>query len=451
MSLFTPFKRFTAGVGTVLLLALVSPLAATPADAVEIQEVTSPGGITAWLVQDKTVPMIAMEFAFQGGSAVDPKDRQGLANFLSTMLDEGAGDLDSQAFQKALETSAVKLSFDADQDNFSGSLKTLAANRDEAFRLLKLALNAPRFDAAPIERMRAQLLVSLQNRAKDPEHIASSNWMKLAFGDHPYANNSDGTIEGITAVQAEDLRSLKDKLFTRAGLKVAVVGDIDAEALGTALDSIFGALPDDTRLPEVAEVKVEQGPTIKVIDYDIPQSVIQFGAQGLKRNDPEFIPTYVMNYILGGGGFGSRLVEEVREKRGLSYSVYSYLWPLKHAGLMVGGAATRNDRAAETVKIIEAEVKRMADQGPTEQELADTKTYLTGSYALRFDSNSKIANELLGIQLENLGIDYINKRNEMVEAVSIEDVREAAKRLLGPGKLLFTLVGKPTNVAGTEG
>lgn len=426
-----------------VLVVLVAP---GTARAIEIQKVESPGGITAWLVEDSTVPIIAMDFAFDGGAAADPDGRQGLANFLSGMLDEGAGDLDSQAFQARLEELAVKLSFSADRDNFTGSLETLARNRDEAFELLSLALTEPRFDSAPMERIRNQILLGLRRAAEDPNQIAGREWMKQALDGHPYARNSEGTEETVEAITADDLRALVGRLMARDALTVAVVGDIDAETLGRLLDETFGDLPAQSEMPEIGAAQIAQDGAVRVIERDIPQSVIQFGQQGLKRLDPDFVPAYVMNFILGGGGFGSRLIEEVRVKRGLSYSVYSYLYPLEHVGFLVGGAATRNDRAGETIEVLRSEIARMAETGPTQEELADAKTYLTGSYPLRFDTNSKIAGQLLSIQLEGLGIDYVDKRNELIQAVTLEEVKNVARSLLQPNKLLFTVVGQPEGV-----
>ena len=450
MKLFRPIKHGLAAVAATVALTLslmAAPLA--PAGAVEIQEVKTPGGLTAWLVEDHTVPLIAMNFAFDGGSAIDPEGKEGLANVLSVMLDEGAGELTSQEFQQALEKSAVKLSFDAERDNFFGSLQTLAENQEEAFRLLKLAINEPRFDEEPLARMKAQLVNNVRSDARDPETIASRAWLKLALGDHPYARDPSGTVEGISAVSAEDLKDLRSKLFRRDGLTIAVVGAIDAETLARRLDDVFGDLEAPVVVPQLPEAQVRKGAALEVVEYDIPQSVIRFGRQGVKTSDPDYIPAFVMNAILGGGGFGSRLVEEVREKRGLTYSVYSYLMPLDKVGLFLGGAATRNDRAAETVKIIRQEIERMAKDGPTPEELADIKTYLTGSYALRFDSNAKIARQLLGLQLDEMGIDYINRRNGIIEALTIDDIKQAAKKVLENGDLLITVVGKPDNLAST--
>ena len=426
--------------------ALTLVAAITPAFAVDIQVVTSPKGVKAWLVEDHTVPLIAMRFAFRGGAALDPADREGLATVLSGTLDEGAGDLDSQTYQRALKKDAVRLSYDAGRDNFYGRFQTLTQNKERAFELLRLSVNEPRFDEEPVERIKAQIIESLKRQENDPETVAIRTWMRIAFKNHPYARNTDGSIEGVGAVTPDDLRGLTERLFSKQNLVIAVVGDIDAATLGTLLDQTFGDLPEKAVSNPLPQAAVTSGPVRTIVDMDIPQSVIQFGHVGIKRNDPDFIPAYVMNHVLGGSGLTSRLMEEVREKRGLSYSVYSYLSPFEQAGLFLGGAATQNERAGEALEIIERELKRMAEEGPTAEELEATKTYLTGSYALRFDTSTKIAGQLLGIQVEDLGIDYIDRRNDLVAAVSQEDVKRVARRLLLPGSLIVTVVGQPKGI-----
>lgn len=419
---------------------------ARTAHAIEIQEISTAAGIKAWLVEDHTIPLVAVRFAFRGGTALDPEDRSGLAAILSGTLDEGAGDLDSQSFQKALKKDAVRMSFDAGRDNFYGRLQTLTENKDAAFELLRLAINEPRFDAEPVNRIKAQIAESLKRQENDPETVAIRTWMRIAFKNHPYARNTDGSPEGIAAISPDDLKALKARLFSKQNLVISVVGDIDAQSLSRLLDKAFAGLPETSDAKVVPRADVTDGPIRTIVEMNIPQSVIQFGHVGIKRNDPDFIPAYVMNHVLGGGGLTSRLTEEVREKRGLSYSVYSYLSPFNQAGLFLGGAATQNERAGEALKIIEAELKRMAEEGPTADELEATKTYLTGSYALRFDTSTKIAGQLLGIQVEGLGMDYIDRRNGLIEAVSQADVKRVAGRLLKPGSLIVTVVGQPEGI-----
>jgi zinc protease len=328
-------------------------------------------------------------------------------------------------------------------------LQTLSKNRAEAFTLLKKVLTAPHFEKEAMERVRQQFLLSAKDDEQDPEKIASRAWMKLAFGDQLYARQSNGTPESIAAITPDDLRAMHKLLFSRKGLKVAVVGDIDAATLATSLDEIFGGLPDTEPPQPVSAVTMAKGPVVKVIDYNIPQSILVFGHEGILRNDPDFIPAFVMNQILGGGGYASRLTTEVREKRGLTYGVGFGLSPMDHVGLYVGSLGTRNEKAGEALAVVKETMKKMADEGPTLAELDDMKTYLTGSYALRFDTNDKIAGQLLGIQQEDLGIDYINKRNGWVEAVTLVQVKAQAKRLVHSERLIVTVVGKPEGLKST--
>ncbi len=435
------FPRAARLLGLVATLTLLGALAAAPANAVEIKQVRSPGGIEAWLVQNNTLPIISMAFAFTGGSAQDPAGKPGVANFVSGMLDEGAGDLDSQAFQSRLDEYSVRMSFDAGTDSFSGRLKTLTENRDEAFRLLGMALTSPHFDADAVERIRSQIASNIRGRENDPESVAGDAWMKAAFPNHPYGNPSDGTSESLAAITVDDLKAFHDNTFARGNLKIGVVGDIDPDSLGRLLDQAFGKLPAEPKLTPVPNVQPVLGAKVD-IDMAIPQTIIRFGGDGLLRNDPDFIPAYVANQILGAGDFSSRLYSEVREKRGLAYSVGTYLAPYDHAGIFVGGTATRADRADESLKLIESEITRFATDGPTEVEVAKAKSYLIGNYPLRFDNSGEIAGQLLAIQLDDLGIDYINKRNDMIRAVTVDDVKRAAARVFGPDRLIVARVGQ---------
>lgn len=436
--------RFPAAAALAAFAAVLWMSAMTADAAVKIQRVVSPGGIEAWLVESRQVPLIAMQYGFTGGAAQDPDGKEGLSYFVSGMLNEGAGDLDATAFQEREEDLAVKMKFDATRDAFTGSFQTLTKNRDEAFELLRLALNEPRFDEDAVGRIGAQIATGLKFDLNDPRKVASREWFRLAFDGHPYSNPLKGDANSVKSITSADLKDYARRVFARDTLKVAVVGDIDAKTLGGVLDRVFGGLPEKSDLRKVAEVKPVEGPVRKVVEMNVPQSVAQFGMLGIKRNDDDFIPSYILNYILGGGGFNSRLMEEVREKRGLAYSVYSYLSPYKHSAVYVGNVATENKSVGQSLEVIKAELKRMAEDGPTGEELDNAKQYLTGSYPLRFDTSSKIASQLLWVQIEDLGIDYFDKRNGLIEAVTLDDVKRVARRLLASGGLIVTIVGKPT-------
>lgn len=407
-----------------------------------IKEVTSPGGITAWLVEEHSVPLVAVRFAFEGGSAQDPDGKEGVAHFLSAMLDEGAGDLDSSTFQERMEDIAMRMSFSQGRDSFYGNFQTLSENLDASAELLTLAITKPRFDDVATERIRKQLIASLAFAAKNPNQVAGKAWSEAAFPGHPYGRPSKGTPESIAAIAPADLHGYRNRVFAKSTLKVAVVGDISEARLGALLDKVFGGLAEKAELTGVPKVKLSAG-TTKVIEMPVPQSVAVFGFEGIARNDPDFVPAYVMNHILGGGGFASNLMEEVREKRGLAYSVYSYLQPYDHAAIFAGSVATKNEKLVESLDVIRAEIKRMMSDGPSQSKLDNAKSYLTGSYALRFDTSSKIASQLLGIQQEDLGLDYVNVRNDLIDAVTLDDIKRVATRLLKPENLIISVVGKP--------
>ncbi|WP_420345326.1 M16 family metallopeptidase [Pelagibius sp.] len=432
------------------LLALATLFAAFQARAVEVQRVVSPGGIEAWLVEDHSNPIIAVELVFRGGASLDPEDKPGLAHMVSGLIDEGAGPLDSQTFQGTLDDLSIGLRFNAGLDNFNGSLTTLTENRERAFELLRLAITAPRFDREPVERIRSQILARLSREAEDPDVIASRTLRQLMFQDHPYARPTRGTEASVRSITTDDLRGFVQDRFARDQLFIGVVGDITTDELEALLDSTFLPLPLSAQPFSVPEADIGNAGDLVVIEKNIPQSVVSLGQGGIKRDDPDYYAAYVVNYILGGGGFASRLVEEVREKRGLAYSVYSYLSPLDHGALVAGGVATQNARVGESLDLIRQEWQRMASEGPTEAELEAAKRFLTGSFPLRFSSSGRIAGMLVGMQLEDLGIDYLDRRNDFIEAVTLEDARRVAKRVYRPDDLTVVVVGAPVGVEATR-
>jgi len=446
MSLTTVLRgALLAAFGAALLV--ISP----PAFAADIQEVRSPGGITAWLVEEHSIPMIAMEVHFSGGASLDPEGREGLANLLSGLLDEGAGDLDSQAFQARLEDLAISLSFNAGRDSFTGSLRTLTENEDEAFRLLRLALTAPRFDAEPVERIRSQVIAGIRAREQNPNRIVGRTLFTTLFPDHPYGRPSRGTPESVAAVTADDLRAFVRERFAKQNLIVGVVGDITPERLALLLDSTFGALPD-TAPAAVAVPDVEPARTggLTVVQRPIPQSVLMWAMPGIRRDDPDYFAAVLMNRVLGGGSFTSRLYEEVREKRGLAYSVYSAIVPYKHAGVVLGGVGTQNSQLKESLDIIRAEIEKVARDGITPEELEAAKTYTTGAFPLTLNTNGRIAAVLVTLQVLDLGIDYLDRRADLVNRVTLEDIKRVAERLLDTEAMTVVVVGNPAGVESTN-
>ncbi len=432
------------------LTVAVMAAALSPAQAVEVQRVVSPGGIEAWLIEDNLAPVISVQIAFEGGGALDPEGMEGLAEMTSGLIDEGAGELDSQAFQGRLEDLSISLSFDAFVDTFRGTMRTLSRNQDEAFRLLGSALAEPRFDEPAVERIRGQIQSILARQKNNPDRIASRAFWKAVFPKHPYGKSRRGTPESVEAITAEAMRGFVGGRFARDNLTIGVAGDITAEVLAPLLDKTFGGLPAQAQAFTIDEGVPAAAGEIIVVEEDTPQSSILFGQPGLKRDDPDYYAAFVLNHLLGGGSFTSRLYEEVREKRGLAYSVGSFLNPMDSAALWMGSVGTANESVGESVATIRAEWERVRDEPIDPQEFADTITNLTGAFPLRLGSTGALARMLVGIQLADLGIDYIDRRNSLIEAVTLADVERVAKEVLAPDALTFVVVGKPEGITATR-
>ena len=428
----------------VLCAALI--LAGLPARAtIAIEEVVSPGGITAWLVEDHSIPFTALEIRFRGGASVEPADKRGVTNLMGALLEEGAGDLDARGFARERDALAASFSYRVSDDAVAVSAQFLTENRDAAVALLRQSLIAPRFDADAIERVRAQVLSGLRSDEKNPRSIASRRFNAQVFGAHPYGSALDGTVEAVAALTRDDLLAAHGASMARDRIHVSAVGDITAPELAALLDALLGDLPaTGAEMPGVAEMGFSGG--VDVVDFPTPQSVVLFGQPGIGQEHPDFFAAFVLDLILGGGGFESRLMTEVREKRGLTYGVYTYLADKDHAKFWGGSVASANDRVAEAVAVIRAEWARLRDEGVTQAELDDAKTYLTGAYPLRFDGNGTIANIIVGMQMTGLPRDYVATRNDKVNAVTLEDANRVARELLDPEALSFVVVGQPVGL-----
>lgn len=426
----------------VLLLAGALPALATG----KIIQVKTDIGVEAWLIEDHANPIISMSFVFRNGAVADPPGKEGLANLTASMLDEGAGPLDSQAFQKELEDKSIGLSMSAGFDTIGGSLKMLTKHRDRAFELLQLALTKPRFDVEPLDRVRTQILVSIAQRARDPNAIAGETWWSEAYPEFPYGKRRRGTPKTLNAITADDMRAFVKDRFGRDNLIIGVVGDIKPAELKTLIERTFGGLPKRAAKVDLSRVEPKLDGKTKVIKRPFPQSRVIFGQPGIQRDDKDWYAAIVMNQILGSGSFTSRLMKEVREKRGLAYSVGASLNPMEYSATMMGSVGTQSSRVAQSIELIRQEWTRMKEKGATQDEVDDAIRYITGSFPLNLDSTSRIAGLLVAIQRHNLGIDYLEKRNSYIEAVTLKDVNRVAKKLLQPEKLTFVVVGQPENL-----
>lgn len=433
-----------------IITALWLGLLAGAAQAeIAIQQITSAGGINAWVVEEPSIPFVALEIRFRGGSALDAPGKRGAVNLMAGLLEEGAGDLDAQAFQTAREALAARFRFSASADMISVSAQFLSENRAQALDLLKSALKQPRFDQSAIDRVRAQVLAGIASDAVDPRSMASAALYAAAFGDHPYGTAQDGTAESVAALGRDDLLAAHRSALVRDRLYVAVVGDIAAADVGPMLDQLLGDLPlADRPLPDDVPFGLAGGVT--VIDFDTPQSVALFGHAGMKRDDPDFFAAFILNHVLGAGGFESRLMTEVREKRGLTYGISSSLVPMFHAEMMLGTVASSNETIAEAIAVTRDEWRRMATEGLSAAELDTAKTYLTGEYPLRFDGNAAIASIMVGMQMIDLPPEYVINRNDYIAAVTLADVNRVAASLLRPDDLHFVVVGRPVELESTN-
>ncbi|MGJ8627030.1 MAG: M16 family metallopeptidase [Sulfitobacter sp.] len=433
----------------IFLALILTVMAALPLRAeVNIQSVTSPGGLTAWLVEEHSIPFTALELQFRGGASLDAPGKRGAINLMTGLLEEGAADMDARAYSRATEALATSFGFDVSSDSLTISARFLTENRDASIALLRAALLEPRFDQEAIERVRGQVLSIIKSDQKDPNDIAGEAFNKAVFGDHPYGSSLNGTLESVAVLSRDDLIAAQGAVLARDRVFIGAVGDITPDELGKLLDDLLGDLPETgAPMPPRADFDIPSGVT--VVDFPTPQSVALFGQKGIRQDDPDFFAAVILNHVLGGGGFESRLMNEVREKRGLTYGVYSYLVSRDLAETYMGSVSSANDRVGQAIGVIRDEWAKMASNGITETELNDAKTYITGSYPLRFDGNGTIAGILVGMQMLGLPIDYIATRNDKVEAVTLDDVKRVAAELLDPDGLYFVVVGQPEGLETT--
>lgn len=431
----------------VLALVLLVPFAARA--EVAIQKVTSPGGITAWLVQENSIPFVALNIAFEGGTSLESAEKRGGIHLMMALLEEGAGDRDARAFAEAREGLATSFGFDAFTDSVSVEAQFLTENRDASVALLRDALTNPRFDAAAIERVRAQVLAVIQGDANDANEIASATLADLAFPGHPYGSPLEGSAQTVAALTRDDIVQAHQDTLALDRIFVGVVGDISAEELGPMLDELLGGLPaTGAAMPPETTYDLQGGVT--VVDFPSPQSVVLFSQPGMHRADDDFLGLIVLNHIVGGSGFGSRLKDEVRVKRGLTYGIGSFPVSRDLAQQWMGQFSSSNAVVGEAIDVTRTIWADIAENGPTDAEVAAAITYITGAYPLRFDGNGRIASILTGMQMQDLPIDYIPGRNDKVRAVTADDVRRIAREVMDAEALHFVVVGQPQGVEATE-
>ncbi|WP_373355370.1 M16 family metallopeptidase [Pseudoroseicyclus sp. CXY001] len=424
-------------------------LLATPAVAeVEIQTLTTPGGVDLWLVEEHSLPFVALEIRARGGAALDPEGLRGAANLMTGLIEEGSGDMDAAAFQTAREGLAADFSFRVYDDALAISARMLSSNRDEAVALLHQALTEPRFDDDAVERVRAQVLAGLSAAERRPGTLASHRFFAAAFPGHPYGSDSDGTVESVSALTRADLQQSFADILTREGLYVGAVGDLTAEEATALVDELLDGIPAEGPTAE-GHVDFAAPGGVDIVDFATPQSIAIFGHQGIGWEDPDYFAAAVLNQIIGGDGFDTRLMQELREKRGLTYGASTSLYVFDNAEAIVGSFASANGTMAEAVEVVRDVWADFAENGVTAEELEAAKTYMTGEYPLRFDGNAEIAKIMVGMQMIDLPPDYVVHRNSYIEAVTLEDVNRVAARILKPDELYFAIAGQPEGLDDT--
>ena len=428
-------RRFVIGLTFALALA-------PAARAADIKPIDLGKNVEVWFSEDHTVPIIGFNISLPAGSGYDPTSKPGLAEFAADLMDEGAGNMDSRAFHEALADHAIQFRAQTERDDLVISIVTLSENAPLAMRLVQIALTHARFDAEAVTRVRAQMIQGIQEGNSQPPTLARRVFARDFFNGHPYDHSSDGDVKSLSSITAEDLRNFARTHWVKGGLQIAVAGDITAPAAQKLLAQTFqplsGALP-----PPIPDIGKLGDPGVHVLEMPVPQPTIMFGLPGIMRADSDFIPGYVANYILGGGGFSSRLTDEVRVKRGLTYGISTELTSYRKASVMVGAVATRADAVRQTIQVVRDTLADFAANGATQNELDDAKTFLTGSFPLAFASNSGIASQLGAFQRQGLDIGYVARRNALIQAVTLDDVKRVSKRLFDPARLTVIVAGTP--------
>lgn len=425
-----------------LFILCLSLVVVDQASALKIHEITTPKGIKVWFVEEKSLPIISMAFAFEGGSANVPSGQEGVASFATEVIFEGAGDLSAHDFKEKMEELGIQMSLSADLDYVRGSLRTILDHKEDAFKLLKSVLTKPRLDDKSVELIRSQLITYVRNLQKDPNYVVAKKVKETLFKGHPYGREQAGTIQSIQKIQKKDIKAFLDREFRREGLKVAVCGNIDPKDVPTMVDDIFGDLPAPKVIPPLQEVSLQFPGTVIVQKEPFPQSVCLFLQQGLSPKDPQYTKLALLCDMLGATPT-SRLWMEVREKRGLAYYVATMIDYHRYSKYFGGYTGCENARVKEAVEIIRAEWQKAAEGNFTSQELNHSKESLIESFALAFADTLSTTNVLLGYFLNDFTPQYIYDRPKRIGSVSIEELNAFAKSFMTPKQLTFFIVGEP--------
>jgi len=400
-------------------------------------------GARVYFVESHELPMVQLSIAFDAGSARDPEHRFGLALLANHLLKEGTSNKNTNEVAETFEGLGAEFSTDVDRDMATVSLRSLSDRSKllPALRLLADMIRNPAFPEKGLNRERQRLLVGLQQKKQSPDELVSEEFFRLTYGAHPYAHATDGIEPDVKAITRDDLLQFHRRHYVGSNAVVAIIGDLKKREAKSLVKLLVGDLEGGSPLPPLPEVsEAAVGQKVK-LSFPSKQSHIMVGQVGMHRKDPDYFKLYLGNYILGGGGLVSRLSEQVREKHGLSYSVYSYFWPMFRRGPFIMGLQTENRHQEKALSMMNEVLKDFIEKGPTPEELKEAKTHITGGFALRVDTNKKIVGYLAVIGFYQLPLNYLDEFPKRMEQLTAEDIRDAFARRLHPEKMTTVIVG----------
>ena len=409
--------------------------------SLEPNEIKTDKGIKFWFVEDNSIPIISVNFSFSGGAFFDEDGKEGTSSFIASLLDEGAGNLSSIQFQNTMDEIGMKLSFASSRDSFQGSFQIISENKEQGFKLLKSVLTNPLLDDKDIEKIRNQILSGLKLKEIDVNNLASKEFHQVFFSSHSFGRNVEGTVSSINNISKNDLRNYIKKFLSISNLVIGVSGNVKSNEINNLIDDAFGHFVLKNQNLPVIPTKNNFPSGIQIEKKSFSQAAVLFGHKGLKRNDKNFFAARIVNYVLGGGGFQSRMYKNVREKRGLVYSIYSYLVPYKNNDILLGGFQTKNETVYEAISLVKDEWEKISSVGITQKEFEEAKTYYKGSFSRNLTSTSSISSLLKVVQEYGLPKSYFKNRNKIIDSLTLKEVNIVAKNLFKKEDLFFTIVG----------
>ncbi|MEE2694983.1 MAG: pitrilysin family protein [Pseudomonadota bacterium] len=408
----------------------------------EFQKLKTESGIEFWFVEDKSIPIVSLSYSFKGGASLDHDNKAGISNLMTSLMDEGTRNLSASEFKDLMKINGMKMYFSTEKDRIDGVFQIITSQIDDGFSLFYEALNHPRFDEREIEKIKKQIEASIRIDESDIPKIASDKFNHFFFNKHSFSRKVKGTLDSITRISKDDLISFHKEAFTRNNLNIGVAGNVSERQIKKYVEMVFGKLSNagESRRLETFPPMPSGKEFYKI---ETPQTTVLFGHSGLSRNDKNFFAIRIANYVLGGGGFQSRLYKNIREKRGLVYSVYSYLLSYQNDGVIIGGFRTRNKSVTETIKRVRDEWKKIERKGITKNELDDAKAYYNGSFTRNFTSTLSIAKLLQIVQYYNLGENYFEERKELIDSLKLDEINNLISEFFKSEELFFMIVGDP--------